>query len=258
MTMTIDTDRMETLAHTPFQSAGPEDLWRKGSVFFVGGNLPLYETLETMFESFCMESTQLFHLTFGDQARFRDNLEMARQIKKNFNARLIVQVNYPLSKIAIEHIYAAGVNILDIPTSAALSDADNVSKRESLKTAHTVFPRWSTASTVLVGEYTDESVRAIDSLLADHILPLVQFSGQNTEVQSSVSHHLAEGWQRHHVVIQPLLPLIQLTTPLTPGEQGRFRGLLNRIIERHDLVRSDLHRHLRVKHPEDSLDSAGL
>ena len=265
MTMTIDTNKTETLARDPFRPAGPENLWRKGSVFFVGGNLPLYETLQTMFESFCMESTQLFHLTFGEHDRFQDNLEMARQIRKNFTTRLMVQLDYPLSKAAIEHIYAAGVNILDIPmvpTSAA-NHEENHRRQESLKTAQAVFPRWSAASTVTVGEVKlEETVRAIDDLLNAHILPLALLSSavvQDVQAQSIIFNHLAAGWEQHQVPIQPLLPLILLATPLILEDQpGRIRGFINRILDRHDLVRSDLNRHLRVGHAADSLDSAGL
>jgi len=265
MAMIIDTHKTEALAREPFRPAGPEDLWRKGSVFFVGGNLPLYETLQTMFESFCMESTQLFHLTFGEQDKFQDNLEMARQIKKNFNARLIAQLHYPVSKAAIEHIYAAGVDILDIPMvpTTSVKDEENRRRQESLQTAQAVFPRWSAVSTVIVGEVKlEETVRAIDDLLNNHILPLALISSagvQDVQAQSTIFNHLAAGWEQHQVPIQPLLPLIFLTTPLILEEQpGRIRGFINRILDRHDLVRSDLNRHLRVGHAADSLDSAGL
>lgn len=264
MTMTIDMKKTETLTREPFRPTGPEDLWRDGSVFFVGGNLPLYETLQTMFDSFCMESTQLFHLTFGNQDRFRDNLEMARQIKKNFNARLMVQLGYSLSKAALEHLYAAGVNILDIPMTHSLSpgNEENSRRQDSLKTAQAIFPRWSVTSTLTAG-HPDDTVRTIDDLLAHHIMPLVVSSppadASDVQAQSTIFIHLATAWERHSVPLQPLLPLILLSTPLVLGEQpGLIRGFINRIIDRHDLVRSDLHRHLRTRHAEDSLDSAGL
>jgi hypothetical protein len=55
------------------------------------------------------------------------------------------------------------------------------------------------------------------------------------------------------------MPMISFMTPLTPMDPpGLFRGLIDRFHDRRLLVASDLRRHLRVKHDEDSMDSAAL
>ncbi len=270
MTMIIDEQKLHTIMARPVTPANPAELRRDGKVFFVGGDLAVNETLETMFESFCMESTDLFHLSFGARDDFHRGEELARQIKKNFNVRLMGRLEYPASERIIQRAYAAGVDILDIsapdavPSLAGERGGAGQEFRAALLAAGQLFPRWSAASTLVVGPEPPVPVAdAIDVLLNVGVMPLVALSVQAVhypyEAVAAVFDRLATGWERHHATVQPFLPLISLMTPLVPAETtGRLRGLINRIHDRHLLAASDLRRHLRVKSVNDSLDSAGL
>lgn len=270
MLMNIDQNRLNALAARPLQPAAAHELRRDGGVFFVGGELPVNETLETMFESFCMESTDLFYLSFGAMGVFHRGAEMARQIKKNFNVRLMARLDYPAPARISEHAYAAGVDLLDIPLKvfdpslARMRGLDNPAVHEALLSARSVFPRWSVASTLLVGEEPSGStISGIDALLKEGIVPLAALSGAAADIKSdnvaAVFRHLASGWKSYDVPIKPFIPLISFMTPLVPGEPaGLLRGIIDRFRDRRLLAASDLRRHLRVKCAEDSLDSAGL
>ncbi len=270
MSMIVDEQKLHTIIARPEPLPGPATLSRAGKVFFVGGNLPVNETLETMFESFCMESTDLFHLSFGARHDFFSSEEMARQIKKNFNVRLMGMFTYPPSADFIERAYAAGVDLLDISSedmaSASQNERRNVRKdlRDSLAVAVRLLPRWSAVSTLVIGEELSTAVmNSIDLLLEAGVMPLVTLSSRVTLHQAEdlavVFAHLASGWEQHRATMKPLLPLISLTTPLVLAENtGRVRSIINRIHDRHSLATSDLRRHLRVVPVKDTLDSAGL
>ena len=270
MAMIVDEQKLHTIIARPEPLPGPATLSRAGKVFFVGGNLPVNETLETMFESFCMESTDLFHLSFGTRHDFFRGEEMARQIKKNFNVRLMGRFPYPAPAHTIERAYAAGVDMLDISAADMDSASSNERRsvrqdfRDSLAAAVRLLPRWSTASTLVIGEELSTAVmNSIDLLLEAGVMPLVTLSSRVTlhqaEDLAAVFAHLASGWEQHRATLKPLLPLISQTTPLVLAENtGRVRSIINRIHDRHSLATSDLLRHLRVVPAKDSLDSAGL
>lgn len=268
MAMIIDEKKLHAIMERPEPLPDANTLSRAGKVFFVGGDLPVYETLETMFESYCLESTDLFHLSFGARDDFSRGEEMARQIKKNFNVRLMGRFSYHPPASFIERAYAAGVDMLDIavaapaPTGGRPSDQQDL--RESLAASVQLFPRWSTASTLKAGaEPPALLAREIDLLLETGVVPLVTLSpgvtSRQAEEIAAVFAHLASGWERHRATVKPFLPLISLTTPLVPAENtGRLGNFIDRIRDRHLLAKSDLRRHLRVVPVEDSLDSAGL
>jgi hypothetical protein len=270
MVMDIDRNKLNELIKCPLQPAAANELRRRNNVFFVGGELPVDETLETMFESFCTESTELFHLSFGAMSSFHSSEEMARQIKKNFNVRLMGRLENPASAQVLERIYAAGVDILDIPlmifdhSAARERDYDRHARYDALLSARPVFPRWSVACTLLAGEEPPVStMNGIDELLKDGIVPLVALAGSAAGVApdtlAAIFKHLASGWKRFHVPIQPFLPIISFMTPLTPDEPpGLLRGMVDKFHDRRHLVASDLRRHLRLKVAEDSMDSAAL
>ena len=270
MAMTVDRHKVHSLMNRPLLAGAADVLCRQGTVFFVGGNLPMYETLETMFESHCMESTGLFYLTFGSGSTLQDSLEMARMIKKNFHVRLMGRLDYPASAEILERIYAAGVDILDIPLrgSRAVSteepDGDRTTRLATLNAARSIFSRWSVVSSLVAGqESVDAIITTIDTLLENGIIPLVSLSeqaaGQGLEYAVTIYSHMAAEWKRRQVPVKALLPLISLTTPLTSREQPGFvRGFIDRIRDRQQLASSDLQRHLRVGHAQDSLDSASL
>ncbi|HEX9078273.1 MAG TPA: hypothetical protein VF795_01715 [Desulfuromonadaceae bacterium] len=259
MPMIIDTQKLHAIMSRPARLAGPDELRRDGTVFFVGGNLAVNETLETMFESFCTESTDLFHLTFGEGESFHRGEELARQIKRNFNVRLMGRLEHAVPPAIIERVYAAGVDILDISSAGGGEGLHTV-----LSGADRLFPRWSVASTLVLGAAPPAAVAAeIDILLHAGVMPLVALSPRAarypSEAVAALFGHLASGWARHHAAVKPFLPLISLTTPLVPaGTTGRLRGLISRLHDRQWLAASDLRRHLRVKGESDSLDSAGL
>ncbi len=264
MMMNIDQNRLNSLAAQPVRPAAAHELWR------VGGELPVNETLETMFESYCTESTELFYLSFGALGTFNRGEDMARQIKKNFNVRLMGRLGYPAPLQVLERAYAAGVDILDIPfTSSELSlpqgeRLENTAVYQALLSARSVFSGWSVASTLPAGEGTPEAIiNGIDLLLKGGIMPLVALSGDAVAVNAggiaAIFDHLASGWKRYEVPVKPFLPLISYMTPLIPKKQaGIFRGLIDKLQDRRQLAASDLRRHLRVRQAEDSLDSAGL
>ena len=168
----IDSHRLNILHESPGNYASPADLRREGRVFFIGGNLPVYSTLETMYESYCLESTDLFHVTFGDAGAFERNLDMVRQIKRNFSIRLMGQISYQLSASQVEQVYLAGLDLLDIPQRAygnypvagfdGDTDGDGNGWRETFGAAATTFTRWSIASTIIAEHAAAEEVRAAD------------------------------------------------------------------------------------------------
>jgi len=262
--MIIDQAALRELLANPPRLPGSRELSRAGKVFFVGGDLPVNQTLETMFESFCMESTDLFLITFGSLENFHQGEEMARQIKKNFNVRLMGRLPFIPPERVVERIYAAGVDILDIPPSQReRNSAEGETKPPAVIPGH-VFPRWAVAATLEMGEETCGSARtAIDSLLHSGIVPLVALtSGRISHEKDEIAalyRHLAAGWKSHRIPMKPFRPLISLLTPLQSREpRGVLSGIIGRIHDRQMLVASDLRRHLRVRVAEDSLDSAGL
>ena len=268
--LNIDQSKLNLLTEQPLRQATSRELRRHGGVFFVGGELPVDDTMETMFESHCMESTELFYLSFGDLHAFSRGEEMARQIKKNFNARLMGRLDYPAPVYILERAYAAGLDILDIPLvpgELLLNKGgrlENSDLYQTLLSARSVFSGWSVVSTLLAGEGPSEAVTSvIDRMLKDGIMPLVAMSGNAVDVPSDgvadIFKHLVAGWKRYEVPLKPYLPLITHMTPLIPKKQvGLFRNLIDKIQDRHQLAASDLRRHLRVRQAEDSLDSAGL
>jgi hypothetical protein len=240
------------------------ELRRAGKLFFVGGDLPVNQTLETMFESFCMESTDLFLLSFGSRDNFSHSEEMARQIKKNFNVRLMGRLKFAPSAQQVERAYAAGVDLLDIPVSRPVQKRAADEAHSDPAIPGSVFPRWAVATTLEMGEVDCRTARtSIDSLLDSGIMPLVALTEgsirHGEEELAALFRHLAAGWKKHRVNLKPFLPLISLTTPLISRKPpGVLRGIINKIHDRQLLVTSDLRRHLRVRVAEDSLDSAGL
>jgi hypothetical protein len=270
MIMDVDLNKLSDLIKQPLQPAAADELRRCNNVFFVGGELPVNEALETMFDSFCTEATELFHLSFGAMNTFHNSEEMARQIKKNFNVRLMGRLNHPASTQVLERIYAAGVDILDIPpmifssTAAGQRDYDRKAWHDALMSARSVFSRWSVVSTLLAGEESpDATINEIDALLVYGIVPLVALAESATDSApgaiAAIFRHLASGWKKYDVPIKPFMPMISFLTPLTKvNPPGLFRGLIDKFHDRRNLVASDLRRHLRVKHDEDSMDSASL
>lgn len=270
MNMTIDKQKLSSLVARPIRLASPVELRRDGSVFFVGGDLPVNATLETMFESFCMASTCLFHLSFGVEESFFRGEEMARQIKRNFSVRLMGRLGYIPAPQVVERAYAAGLDLIDIPAPQmdGATNEELVKGRErfraAVKAALQLFPPWSVASTLVVGAESLTSVAAnIDALLDEKVVPLVLLSDQAVHqpyaAVANLFAHLAAGWARHQAAVKPFLPLISLTTPLVQKETtGRLKGLVERICDRQQLATAALLRHLRVASVGDSLDSAGL
>jgi hypothetical protein len=266
----IDQRKLRELIARPFRPAAAGELRREGNVFLVGGELPAGETLETLFDSYCQAPVDLFHLNFSDVNRFHLGEELARLIKKNFNAHLVGRIDYPALPFLIERTYAAGVDILDIPLG--LFDQGTARERgmakderlRALECARTVFPRWSVVSTLMAGEEPScSTVAGIDALLAAEVVPLVTVSERAAfypgEEIGAIFAHLSEGWRRRKVVTKPLMPLVYLTTPLAASSpKGILRGFIDKVHARRLLAASDFRRSLRVKQVEESFESAGL
>ncbi|NVN98556.1 MAG: hypothetical protein HXX17_04460 [Geobacteraceae bacterium] len=261
--LVIDKNRLNFLIGGNRYAPATDSLYREQSVFFVGGALPVYETLETMFDSFCTEATALFFLTFGSGEMFLQGEEMARQIKKNFHVRLMAGLEMSVDVARLERIYAAGVDNLVFPVDVSNED-HTVGLSPLLQAARTIFPRWGTAATLLLGDEAPARTKSrADELLQEGIVPLLQFSAGSAslpeEDMAAVMEHLVSGWERHSVPVQTYLPLINVMTPLVATKQvGFFRGFVDRLRDRQQLAGSDIRRHLRVQQAENSLDSAGL
>lgn len=270
MLMNFDQNKLDAFTAGKLKTVTAHDLRREDGIFIVGGELPVNETLETMYESYCTESTALFYLCFGHKEMFHRGAEMARQIKKNFHVRLMARIDYPAPGEISEHVYAAGVDILDIPLSvfdpslAVERGINTQGVHDALLSARSIFPSWSVCSTLLAGaEHPDSTIQGIDALLKDGIVPLVTLYGNSADMApnsiAAIFMHLASAWQKYNLPLKPYLPVISAWTPLVPSEQaGLIRGLIDRFHEHRMLAAADLRRHLRVKPVEDSLDSAGL
>lgn len=268
--MTIDQQKLRELIARPLKQAASDELRREGNIFFIGGELPPQETLETVFDSYSQTPAELMVLTFGDINSFHRGEELARLIKKNFHVHLLARLDWPAPPHFLERAYAAGVDIVDIPLTVfdpALSRDRSLRKEErlaALEKAKEIFPRWSVTSTLLVGEEAScSTVSAIDALLKDGIVPLLEISARagrypRKEIEQ-VFLHLAEGLRKRKVTTKPILPLLSLTTPLVPARRGGIlKGFIERLQDQRLLAASDLRRCLRVRKVEESFESAGL
>ncbi|MBT1077253.1 hypothetical protein [Geobacter grbiciae] len=261
--MVVDNTKLQKLLTDPPMPVTSRDLRRDGNVFHVGGELPPRETLETLFDSYCLAPAELFHLSFGAPDTFSNGETLARLIKKNFNTHILGTMDFPVSSALLERAYAAGVDIIHIPFTA-FGRSDQESRLASLQCAQTVFPRWAVASSLVLGEAHLEALLAgIDNLLSHGIVPLLQFpapaSRCGIEEVAAAYAHLATAWRTSKATVAPLLPLIAFATPLVPQTQGgTLRGFMNRLRDRRLLAASDLRRALRVRQVEESFESAGL
>lgn len=268
MNFVIDHQRMLEIASAPPKCTTESDLCREGRAFFVGGTLPIHATLETMFESYCADSTDLFVLTFGSAETLRHGLEMAKMIKKNFNIRLMARLNHSVPDWLYQQIYASGADLIDITATLPAGSADDRTLDDGQKSlylaARNAFPNWSVASTFTIdGNARFSHTRKIDELLQIGIVPLPRLNWNGMDESKAdiceILHHLAKSWHKHGVPIKPFLSLIGLTSPLVPAEKpGALRSIIDRLHDRRKLAASDLLRHLRVSVPTDSLDSAEL
>ena len=267
--MKIDQKKLRELIARELPAPSPDELRREENVFFVGGNLPERQTLETLFDSHYQCNATLFHLTFGDIDSFQNGETLARMIKKNFNAHVVGRLDYPAPARFIERAYAAGVDILDMPLALherAGSGGEQYAMKEHLRAldcARSVFPRWSVVSTLTAGEEpAGSTVAGIDELLALEVVPLVTLTGRTVHAVEEVTEifaHLKAGWHRKKAAIKPLLPLIYLSAPFVPASsRGGVRRFIDIIDDRRLLATSDLRRILRVKEVEESFASAGL
>lgn len=267
--MRIDEEKIRELGArtSPFS---PDELRREENVFFIGGNLPERQTIETLYESHYQSNAALFHLTFGERDRFGNGENLARLIKKNFNARLTGRLDFAATPQMIDRAYAAGIDILDIPlhayrpAPAAGEVGEHEERVKALAYARTIFPRWSVVSTLAVTHDSAAAVRAgIDALLEDGIVPLVELSkdaaGAPGKELTQLFSYLQSGWKNKKALVKPLLPLIYLITPVAPAtRKGILRGLIDSVEDRRLLATSDLRRLLRVKEVAESFESSGL
>jgi hypothetical protein len=261
--LVTDKSRLSDLLGNNRHAPAADRLFRNRSVFFVGGALPVYETLETMFDSFCTEATSLFFLTFGPRDTYSQGEEMARQIKKNFHARLMAGFDPGVDSATLERVYVAGVDNVVIQLDGSALRQGSANLPAALCFAKSIFPRWGTAAFLQLGEESPgQSRKLIDRLLSEGIVPLVRFSGAaelSPEDVEAVLQHLVAGWERSSVPLQAYLPLISSMTPLVQDKPaGIFRGIVDRLRDRRQLAESDIRRHLRVQRAEDSMDSAAL
>ncbi|GFO55657.1 hypothetical protein GMSM_26640 [Geomonas sp. Red276] len=257
--MNLNLKKLKKLINDPPALSSADELRRVDNVFFVGGNLPERPTLESLYDSHYQSNASLFLLTFGPEENFAAGEALARTIKKNFHVHLMARFDYAAPASFIERAYAAGVDIVEFGAPEENSP--------SLAHARTVFPRWSTVSSLPAGnESVSRSIEAIESLLDDGIVPLVRIApgagrvpGDTLDTLALLFETLEGGWRHRKVTLKPLLPLIYLTTPFVPSPSpGALRGFIDLIDGRRLLATSDLRRVLRVKEVEASFSSSGL
>ena len=268
--MKIDQEKLRVLRARQLPPPSPEELRREENVFFVGGNLPERQTIETLFESHYQCNAALFHLTFGAPDSFPAGETLARGIKKNVHTHLMGRFDFPATAHQLSRAYAAGVDILDIPLTpfgsplAGQPGSGDAERLAALGEARSVFPRWCVVSSLAAGEGpADCTMAAIDALLAIEVLPLVTLSsraaGFPAQEIARIFTHLYAGWRSRKALLKPVLPLVYLTTPFVPAaSRGVLRGLIDSIDDRRLLVASDLRRNLRVKEVAESFESSGL
>lgn len=257
--MVVDTEKAKALLCRPVLPAATDELRRQDSVFFVGGNLPAQQTLETIFESDCQSPADLFVFNFADADDFHRAEALISSIKKNFKGYLYGQFGTVPSRQLLENAYAAGLDYVDIPLIG-----DNEERVRALRYAQTVFPRWSAISTLYLTDREPELIRRqIDRLLEDDILPLVGFKAGMDQFPATeivtIFEHLAKSWQGRKASVKPLQPLLYLTTPFAPpARKGIVHNLFDRANDARLRTASDLRRLLRVREVEESFESAGL
>ncbi|MDU0458502.1 MAG: hypothetical protein RW306_07165 [Geobacteraceae bacterium] len=261
----IDLDKLNSMREAPCDFTNPFDLRREGKVFLIGGNLPVFSTLETMYESYCQESSDLFHITFGDVAQFERNIELVRQIKRNFSIRLMGRITYPLSRAQIERVYLAGLDILEIHDNpGSHDDSGNWNRTFEPAPATGVFPRWSVVNSLTMAHTSRHEVHdRINLSLANGVIPILRTDDRdgmwNIEDTKDAFAFLAAGWHRHRVPLKPVVPLLRLVTPFVFAEaDGFLRNVIDKLKDRRILAASDLRRHLRTAGAEASFESAGL
>ena len=258
-------DRLAEFTTVFPQVASAAGLHREKATLFVGGELPIYETIETLYESYCMAATDLFYLSFGAIDSFRNGEEMARQIKKNFSVSLMARIGFPANRGLFERIYAAGVDLVEIPLPASGSVGGHAVELPAyLQDAVSIFPKWSVSATLIAGlEPLDSLLKNIDALPKAGIVPLVLFGEQSKacspDEKGAILERLLASWKHHHVQLEPYLPLLDFMAPLDVRKRpGLLRGIMGKLKEQHKMISCDLRRHLRVQQASDSLDSAGL
>lgn len=258
--LAIDNDRLTSPGIAPALQPAADLLFRSGSVFFVGGSLPVYETLVTMFESHCMAATALFFLTIEGGEGWQNGLEMARQIRKNFPARLVAGVDPRVAPHAVERLYAAGVDNLvffaDRERGAAAPEAG------AITAARQVFPRWGVGALLPLTDDPGPGHReTMDQLLAGGVVPIPLLPAGRTasEATADALTALIASLEQAGSGVAPYLPLLTTLAPLKDCRPaGPVRGLIHRLRDQRQLAGSALRRYLRVDPSADSLDSAGL
>lgn len=263
MITAFDDTLLASLIDAPFKTPGPEALHRDGRVFFIGGNLPMLETLQTMHDSYCQESTDLLYLSFGDAGWFSHNLEMSRIIKKNFSVRLMGHIERIVSKDEAEQLYLAGIDLLDIQEDIAILNEKSM-LNNSLERAASVFPRWAVSVSLdLSLASLDCLKRYVRQLLQAGIIPIVKIpeghlAFREDEVKE-LFQTLADQWKEYAVPLRHFQPILRLSSPYVWRESGgMIRSAVSRFHNRQQLAASDLRRHLRTKAAEASFESAGL
>jgi hypothetical protein len=258
--MLIDQEKIQTLLQRPLLFGGDSELRRQEGVFWVGSALPVRQTLETIYESDCIEPVDLFVLGFETEEHFRRGEELVRLLKKNFRGFILGRFFTPPSCAAQEIAYGAGIDLFDLPRKALHQGI--APYQRAIADARSVFPRWSVFSSISPAQEPESAMTQIDALLAEEIVPLVTLSEEIDRTPHEVVRifeHLAAGYARAGVALQPLRALLHLATPFATSPPRRGLGaLIDRVEDARLRTSCDLRRHLRVRRTEESFESAGL
>lgn len=261
--MVLDESKLRSLLAGPARLPGALELKREGSILFLGGDLPVQESLETVFDSLSQAAARLIRITFGSEGGFCGGEELTRLVKRNFDTLILGSFAFAPSFTIVERSYAAGIDLVDIP--AGLFQGANGQKHygELLAHARTVFPRWATTTTLVAGEEpTETTMTRIDQLLGEGILPFLKLSDRTVDVKVDeiirIYSYLVRAWRSNRAGEGPLHPLIELVTPLVIPPRGVVGAFMDRLNSTRFRASFELRRHLRVQGAADSFDSAGL
>ncbi|KIH76147.1 hypothetical protein SAMN05660860_02486 [Geoalkalibacter ferrihydriticus] len=264
--MQLEVSRIAELLSRPVLAARPLELRREGAVFLVGAGLPAEATLETIFDSDCQQPVELLCFAFDTPAALTQAAELVALIKKNLRGFVLARFGFFPDHRQLEFAYAQGIDLVDIvaPPLAETGTRLSTEHLHALETAQATFPRWAVAATLPADEVAFTArMAAMDELIRRQVVPLAALDASSGAVAAEevprIFRHLADCWRRGGVTLRPLLPLIELTTPLRhPAPRTLVGSLFGRAQGARLRAGSDLRRLLRVRQVEQSFDSAGL
>jgi hypothetical protein len=260
--MKVSTRRLAELLQKPVSFPGFGEYSRNQAVFLLGDGLPLQPTMEALFASDCESPVELYHFTFSTPAYFTASLSLAHQIQKNFKGYRMARFLYRPSLDQIDAAYAAGLELLDLPSAPAGSQKEADDFLALILHARSLFARWAVVASLVLERPEPATQRKIEEFLALGIIPVLYLPASAPEQENdwlSLYLNLGQQWRQSKANLKPIMPLLLLCTPLLAGPPrtgvDRLLEVANAASQR---ATADLRRLLRVRGAEQSFDSAAL